>query len=402
MNTRVRTPALLFVVLNLTFPSLALSQGSLTPPGGPAPTMQTLDQLGSKADQLGAKVDEIQAKSDKRIPISAAHTPGDADNEFIITQPGSYYLTGNLIVTKTNGISITAAGATLDLNGFQISRGSGTGGDGILVTPAAHRTTLKNGTVIGFAFGVRCAFDAIFPPPRAGSLSQMSVSNCSVIGFDVGEGWQLEGCTASANALIGIRTGRGASVSRCVAVGNDSDGIIASTGSSVVNSTARSNGESGISVFGGSNIVNCAATNNDGPGFHLTDSSSITDSTASDNMSHGISVAGTGSVVRDNLLSRNGLSAPAEAAGIRASSNDNRIEGNTCVQNDRGIVVLGSGNLILKNSATGNVLNNYEIAANNRYGAIIDLTANGSAAASGNAAAGTLTTTTNPWANFAY
>ncbi len=61
----------------------------------------------------------------------------------------------------------------------------------------------------------------------------------------------------------------------------------------------------------------------------------------------------------------------------------------------------GTNNLILKKSATENV-SNYDIAANNRYGVIIDLTAAGSAAASGSSAPGTLTTTTNPWANFSY
>ena len=368
--------------------------------------MQTLEQLEAKADQLGAKTIEIDAKSEKRIPVGAAHTPGDADHEFIIAQPGSYYLTANLSVTKANGISITAAGVTLDLNGFEISRGSGTGGDAIVVKGSAHRTTLKNGTITGFAFGVRCLTEVagmVTQSPSGGILSNMSVSNCSLIGFEMGDGWQIEGCTAYANGVVGIRSGRGSSIFGCVAVRNSSEGIIGSVGSSVINSTARSNGGSGVSVLSGAKISHCTAANNTGAGFHLTDGSSITDSIASGNISHGISVAGvSGSLVRGNLLTRNGFASPVEAAGIHAESNDTRIEGNNCTENDRGILVSGSGNLIIKNSASGNSLNNYQIAADNRYGAIIDLTASGTAAASGNAAAGTLATTTNPWANFAY
>ena len=398
--------ALLVLFCTATTARVGFAQGSLTPPGAPAPTMQTLEQLGVKSDQINAKADALETKSERRIPIGAATTRGDAENEFIITQPGSYYLTGNLSVTRTNGISITAAGVTLDLNGFQISRGGGNGGDGILVNPSAHRTTVKNGSVTGFAFGIRCSSEVIeLVTQRAGAgiLSQMSVSDCSLIGFEMGDGWQLESCTAYRNGLIGIRSGTGASMSRCVANGNLDIGISASSGSSIVNSSARSNRGIGISALSGSKISDCAATNNGGAGFSLTDGSSITDSTASGNVSDGISVFGiAASLVRGNLLSRNGHSNPAEAAGIRVSSQDNRIEGNNCTENDRGILVSGIGNLIIKNSASGNALNNYEIAANNRYGAIIDLTASGSAAGNGNAAAGTLTTTTNPWANFAY
>ena len=65
-----------------------------------------------------------------------------------------------------------------------------------------------------------------------------------------------------------------------------------------------------------------------------------------------------------------------------------------------GIDVDGTANLILKNSARANTPNNYDIAADNRYGEIVDLTAPGSAAAVGNSAAGTLTGA-NTWGNFA-
>lgn len=53
------------------FATHALAQGSLSPPGAPAPTMKTLNQIES------------------RTPISAATT---------ITQSGSYYLTADISV----------------------------------------------------------------------------------------------------------------------------------------------------------------------------------------------------------------------------------------------------------------------------------------------------------------
>src|SRR6478672_7546607 len=93
---------LAFFVLVAATPKI-LAQGGLTPPGPPAPTMKTLDQV------------------EARTPVDAAHTPGDASNLFIISQPGAYYLTGNITgVAGKAGIKITANDVTLDLNGFAL------------------------------------------------------------------------------------------------------------------------------------------------------------------------------------------------------------------------------------------------------------------------------------------
>jgi len=104
----IRSLRLLCTVVAAALPLSAFSQGSLNPPGAPAPTMKTLDQVEPRIDL-------------QKRPASAVTTT-NADYHFIITQPGSYYLSANLAVTKTNGIQINAEGVTLDLNGFQISR----------------------------------------------------------------------------------------------------------------------------------------------------------------------------------------------------------------------------------------------------------------------------------------
>jgi hypothetical protein len=80
MKTPLKLAALALLATFSLQPSALLAQGSLTPPGAPAPTMKTLAQI------------------EPRTPIAAA--------PFTISAPGSYYLTTNL--TVSGGTAITA------------------------------------------------------------------------------------------------------------------------------------------------------------------------------------------------------------------------------------------------------------------------------------------------------
>src|SRR5665213_1271543 len=121
------TAAALALLITLPAPfSICFAQGVLTPPGAPAPTMKSLDQI------------------EARTPIT------NTASLVIITQPGSYYLTHNLTVSSGDGIDINVSGVTLDLNGFTISStvASATG-SGILLGSALSDLTICNGHIRG-------------------------------------------------------------------------------------------------------------------------------------------------------------------------------------------------------------------------------------------------------------
>src|SRR5262245_43726281 len=83
--------------------------GSLTPPAGPiAPTMKTLAEI------------------EPRTPIGPTTTPGGPNSLYRITQPGSYYLTGNVQgVAAKAGIEIVASQVTIDMHGFELVGAAG-------------------------------------------------------------------------------------------------------------------------------------------------------------------------------------------------------------------------------------------------------------------------------------
>ena len=180
-----RTLRLIALVSSFSlYPSTLFAQGSLTPPGAPAPTMKTLDQV------------------EPRTPIDATHTPGDADSLFKITQPGSYYLTANVTgVNAKYGVEIAASGVTLDLNGFDLVGVPGSL-DGVAVTPLnAVNINVRNGSVRSWGgYGI--------------NLLDAATSATNVADI-----------VASQNAGGGISMGFGGTITRCTCYNNTGSGI---------------------------------------------------------------------------------------------------------------------------------------------------------------------------------
>lgn len=171
-------------------PSALLGQGSLTPPGAPAPTMKSLAQM------------------EPRTPISTV--------PFTISVPGSYYLTTNVTVSSGDAITIATNNVTLDLNGFTISSTAASAtGYGIRVNDGLRDLAILNGFIKGGVTNNAGTFNGpgfaygIFYPITAPSNTRIvgvSVSGCLTYGIHLGQDAStvVESCTVRTVGTYGI------------------------------------------------------------------------------------------------------------------------------------------------------------------------------------------------------
>jgi parallel beta-helix repeat protein len=153
---------------------------------------------------------------------------------YTITQPGSYKLSGNLVVpANTDGIDIATfvSNITIDLNGFSIigpASCTGVGACAALLSNGISATdstniTLRNGTVTGFG-------DGIFLNSTTNNL----IEEVRAIGN--GNGIEIRG----SNSLV----------RRNIASSNGQHGILA-VNAVVIENVANSNGGDGLLINGG-------------------------------------------------------------------------------------------------------------------------------------------------------
>src|SRR5205809_5078371 len=125
-------------LLGVAAMSRTAQAGSLNPPGTPAPTGKTTQQL----------YDAIVAL-DLRVPVQTLAGGGGA--QYVISQPGSYYLAGNINVAGgIDGIAINASNVALDRNGFSLTASSGASARRTaILLGAVENVIIRNGNIEG-------------------------------------------------------------------------------------------------------------------------------------------------------------------------------------------------------------------------------------------------------------
>lgn len=198
------------------------------PPGAPAPTYKTLDQV------------------EPRIDVNAL--PGISIATHLIDQPGSYYLTGNITgeVGKV-GIAIVCDDVSLDLNGFLMQGVPGSLAG--LGTSPGFRVSIFNGSVVGWGA------NGITVQAENAIIRDLSVRDNVLGGIDAGVHSRFERCSVSGNGQVGIFATDDSKIIDCTSVNNGGYGFQIESRCTVVDSHASGNADDELICFGSGNRV---------------------------------------------------------------------------------------------------------------------------------------------------
>ncbi|MBY0311119.1 MAG: right-handed parallel beta-helix repeat-containing protein [Phycisphaerales bacterium] len=330
---------------------------------------------------------------------------GRNDYDLILSQipetidfPARVKLSGWLTLpsgSSATAITVTNNDVTIDLAGAGIA-GVVTSGNGITVTNAATNLRVMNGTVTGFAAGIAINDGA------GANGSNSIIENVhirsnrreAVLGGNV---LRMSNCTVTANgaaAVATVRAGDGATIENVNVAGNSNSGpaIQVNDGSIVRQCVVGANTGTGIEAGASCIVERNTVFNNGGAGIGGGFGTTIIDNTIRQNQTEGIRIATSG-LVRGNKLDFNARAA-GNQAGILIQGSSNLVEANSVTASDLGISIsLGtSGNVVVRNWASANTINNYFVATGNSWGPIVNIAGTGNFAGVANS--------THPQANF--
>jgi Right handed beta helix region len=300
--------------------------GDLNPPPGPiAPTMKTLVEV------------------EPRTTVQSL--PGSGTAIHVISQPGSYYLAGNIIgESGKSGIVFATSDISIDLNGFAIL-----GIPGSLIGIAPEGTppgsfgsiTIKNGVVRGWGGGGIVMIDDSNTGSGTALVSHIHADGNGGHGIKVGQKSRVVGCRATGNTLDGIWVDAGGSADDCVSGGNGGTGFTTAEGCTIRNCTAHENVSGGISTGSGCTIANSTVSTNGGSGISLAGGSVVQSCSARGNTGNGIEVGGGSTVINcESMEHEVGVAFLAGRGGLVA---------NCTVQGSRSVGIAASDGTIVRN-----------------------------------------------------
>lgn len=335
-----------------------------------------------------------------------------------------------------NGITITADGVLLDLNGFCLRGAVGETEDGVRIDTHARNVEVRNGTICqwgdnGIDAGV------VFPTQAAtGSVfRELRVCDNFRDGIKAGPNTFVDRVHASSNGRlnadsghevgVGIKVYQGSLVSECIVMDNHSHGILPRSRSEVHNCIIFRNSHDGIHAGSHSLITGCVIAQGlaGSEGVEVYEASAVMRTVTVDNAEHGmrskgpnvmchrntavgnaadgIKVAGSGNLVIENstvangddgvsdlggsLVFRNNSHDNAGGTGLKAIDDGNWIHNNHVIHNGNGIELESGGSLVTENSASGNTSADYAIGTGNQTGPFVSSPSNAA-----------------PWVNFEY
>jgi len=327
--------------------SRAVAQGSLLPPGPPAPSMKTLDQV------------------EPRRPISSL--------PFTITAAGSYYLTAQLTgTTAQSGITVAADDVTLDLGGFTL-RGVAGSSSGIACPSPQRNLRVMNGAIsqwgshgISAAVAVNSRFE------------QLNLSANGAVGLTTGEQAFVDSCHTTDNGEHGIHAGRASIVRNSLASQNRGSGMVIDAGGHVIACTAQSNLVDGISAAAGSRIQSSLFRDNGQHGLSGTTHLVVSDCKAQNNAGRGISLgdgailSGVSTLANGNTGIHTERAARVAACVSQSNTGDGLRTGPSSTITDSTALDNGGRGLA---AGRGSTVRNCQSVANTGLGVQVDQTA---------------------------
>ncbi len=318
-NTLLLALLVLMAVTIIGILATRAGAGPLDPPGTPGPTLPQVEP---------------------RTPVQSL--PGSASAQYLISQPGSYFLTGNVTgVASKDAIDITTDDMTLDLNGFTILGASGSNyaiSDG---GPAHVRWTIHNGVIdSSWVRGISApnVSDSVF--------RDLIINGATNAALMAGSAIRASNITAQANAFNGLIFGADADISDCFA------------------DTSVSAQNAGVAVGDQSTVVRCSTTGPFNTGISLGPASRLTDCDVRFAQAYGVfafagvsvrscTVGGTGQIAIGALDNASIVDNVVDTAvyGIYLIASSIRVEGNQIQHTTDGVITAGgsTSNLIIGN-----------------------------------------------------